>query len=117
MANEEHLKILKQGGQIWNQWRKTNPLADGEKFDLKDADLAGTDLTNADLRDVNLQGANLEGANLGQTTGLLASTLARAVLTRSELPDDVVKFDSLKVIDELSKVTRRHFVSMVVACA
>jgi hypothetical protein len=25
MANEEHLKILKQGATAWNQWHKENP--------------------------------------------------------------------------------------------
>lgn len=24
MANEEHLAILKQGMEVWNQWRKEN---------------------------------------------------------------------------------------------
>jgi len=25
MANKEHLDILKQGVQVWNDWRKANP--------------------------------------------------------------------------------------------
>lgn len=25
MANKEHLKILKQGVEVWNKWRKENP--------------------------------------------------------------------------------------------
>jgi hypothetical protein len=25
MANEEHLGILKQGVEVWNQWREENP--------------------------------------------------------------------------------------------
>ena len=25
MANEEHLKMLGQGVEAWNQWRKANP--------------------------------------------------------------------------------------------
>ncbi len=25
MANPEHLAILKQGVEVWNEWRKRNP--------------------------------------------------------------------------------------------
>lgn len=25
MANEEHLKIIKQGVEVWNRWREENP--------------------------------------------------------------------------------------------
>jgi len=38
MANPEHLKILKQGVEDWNQWRKDNP---DIKPGLSEADLRG----------------------------------------------------------------------------
>jgi len=25
MANPEHVKILKQGAEVWNKWREINP--------------------------------------------------------------------------------------------
>ncbi len=48
MANEEHLKILKQGAEAWNRWREKNPK-------IK------RDLTKADLYRANLRGANYDG--------------------------------------------------------
>ena len=46
MANEEHLKILKQGAEAWNQWREKNPeiTPDLSKADLIEADLTGAKL-------------------------------------------------------------------------
>ncbi len=38
MANPEHLKILKQGVEAWNQWREQNPQT---KPDLSGVDLGG----------------------------------------------------------------------------
>ncbi len=92
MANEEHLKILKQGVEVWNKWRQENPEIEP---DLVGADLIGvnliewkikpdasiTDLQENTLREqqireiyfkppvpgirwVNLSGANLSKANL-----------------------------------------------------
>ena len=75
MANEEHLKILKQGVEQWNKWRLENAI----KPDLSGANLIGAnllraylidaylsfaDLSGANLIDANLSGANLIGANL-----------------------------------------------------
>ncbi len=42
MANEEHLKILKQGVEAWNEWREKNPkITPGlSKADLYKADLS-----------------------------------------------------------------------------
>jgi len=66
MANEEHLKILKQGVEVWNQWRKENMglAPDLSGADLHGADLHGADLSGADLLTTNLSGADLSGADL-----------------------------------------------------
>jgi len=56
MANEEHLAILKQGVEAWNQWRKKNP---DIWPDLGEADLSGANLSGANLSEANLGGANL----------------------------------------------------------
>lgn len=49
MANPEHLAILKQGMEVWNNWRDENldviP-------DLREADLSGTNLSRADRKSV-----------------------------------------------------------------
>ena len=52
MANEEHLKILKQGVDVWNQWNEDNLgfIADLSKADLRGVDLKGADLIAADLQ-------------------------------------------------------------------
>ena len=71
MANEEHLKILKQGVEQWNKWRLENAIrpdlggANLSKCQPElSADLSGADLSGADLSGANLIGANLSGANL-----------------------------------------------------
>ena len=50
-ANPEHLAMLKEGVEVWNQWRGERPKA-------------GVDLEQADLREANLYGANLSEAML-----------------------------------------------------
>ena len=70
MANEEHLKILKQGVEQWNKWRlenATRPDLGGAKLSgakLSQADLSGTYLFNAKLSEADLSAANLSGAYL-----------------------------------------------------
>lgn len=46
MANQEHLDILKQGVDIWNQWRKEHPDAE--------PDLSGANLSEANLYRIDL---------------------------------------------------------------
>ena len=66
MANAEHLKILNQGVEGWNQWRKENPdvTPDLTGATLTGATLAGATLAGADLADANLAGAYLRGADV-----------------------------------------------------
>lgn len=61
MANQEHLNILKQGVETWNQWRKKYP---DIHPDLIGADLSDIDLRKADLSEAYLIKANLSGTDL-----------------------------------------------------
>ena len=61
MANKEHLKILKQGVKVWNNWRGDIP---ADLPDLRGADLCRADLQRAYLGAANLHAANLFNANL-----------------------------------------------------
>ena len=81
MANEEHVKILKQGVEAWNNWREENPdiKPDLIEADLSEADLTEADLSWADLRKAKLSGADLSGADLSE------ATLRKADLSGSNL--------------------------------
>ena len=94
MANAEHVEILRQGSEVWNQWRKDNPemrpALVGAK--LGGATLIGVDLSDAylgqaDLRRARLNRANLEGANLRQAdlshTRLRGTNFQKADLNRT----------------------------------
>ncbi|MDB6005188.1 MAG: toll/interleukin receptor protein [Prosthecobacter sp.] len=102
MANQEHLKILKQGVEVWNVWRKENgasilPDLRGSYLrgvDLRVADFTGVDLRGADLRGAvfigaHLSGANLSGANLRSAhlsgVNLSDSILCGANFSRADL--------------------------------
>ncbi len=63
MANEEHLRILKEGVEAWNRWREEHP---DVRVDLRRAKLHGADLHGADLRGANLRLADLSGADLSE---------------------------------------------------
>lgn len=64
MANPEHVEILRQGWEAWNNWRLKH-------HDII-PDLSGADLSGADLRTANFSGANLEGTNLKRANLTLA---------------------------------------------
>ncbi len=69
MAFEEHLKILKQGVQAWNEWSMHNRKLRGKdpayvRPDLSFADLGQRDLQRIDLRGVNLANATLRDSDL-----------------------------------------------------
>jgi uncharacterized protein YjbI with pentapeptide repeats len=66
MANEEHVAILKQGVNAWNEWRAENPKV---APDLSEADLHMLDFSKGQLNWVNpkkvhVQKVRLDAANL-----------------------------------------------------
>lgn len=63
MVNEEHLAILRQGVDIWNQWRKENPEV---RPDFRELKLGKAILTRADLSGADLRGANLRKSDLSK---------------------------------------------------
>lgn len=62
MANSEHLRILKEGVEVWNKWRQEHPEI---QPDLTEADFRWIqrDLTGINCSNVNLSKANLEDVN------------------------------------------------------
>lgn len=76
MANSEHLALLAQGVQAFNQWRAQNPGLT--------PDLSGADLNGAQLNQVNLQGAVLSGADL-EWAHLQGADLREATLVGANL--------------------------------
>jgi len=52
--NTKHYKILIQGPEVWNEWRKSHPGVN--------PDLSWVDLGKINLAGVDLSGANLKGA-------------------------------------------------------
>jgi uncharacterized protein YjbI with pentapeptide repeats len=76
MANEEQLSILKQGVEVWNEWRARNP---DVSVNLSGANLKGADLRGANLKNADLSGATLSEARLGGS--LLGERAQRTKLT------------------------------------
>ncbi|MDM8552420.1 pentapeptide repeat-containing protein [Desulfobacterales bacterium HSG2] len=97
MANEEHLRILKQGIEAWNEWREKNP--DTEP-DLRRADLIWAHLEKADLREVYLRGAKLDRADLGRAdirgADLRGAKLRKANLNSANLANTDIRGTDFK---------------------
>jgi uncharacterized protein YjbI with pentapeptide repeats len=81
MANQEHLKVLKQGTNAWHKWLEQHPKV---QPDLSGAILTGAILTGAILRGADLSDANLSGATL-VSADLVSANLSRADLSRADL--------------------------------
>ncbi|MCA9470285.1 MAG: toll/interleukin-1 receptor domain-containing protein [Nitrospira sp.] len=97
MANYEHLEILNQGVEVWNEWRKANPTVfppngfqtDAERVNFLETDQTVPDLSGANLCQKFLRGANLSmvrlsGANLAGVD-LQETDIAGALLSNSDL--------------------------------
>ncbi len=81
MANPEHLKILKQGVEVWNVWREENPNIEP---DLMEADLDGASLDGVNLDRASLVLTHLENAHLIQAR-LVGARLERTRLDGTRL--------------------------------
>lgn len=93
MANPDHLEILKQGVETWNQWREDHL---GIIPDLRVADLRGANLNGADLNMAHLSGAHLNGAHLSRAN-LNEADLRGADLSESNLSE--VNLRTARLID------------------
>jgi len=60
MANDEHVALLKQGVEAWNEWRGENPNIL--------PDLSGVDLYNTHLGGLDLRGRTSAGRTSGRRT-------------------------------------------------
>ncbi len=96
MANPEHLKILKQGVEVWNRWREENPevAPDLNEVNLPKADLFDVNFSNTKLNYADLNLADLSGANISNAS-LVMADLSRANLTRAELSNTAFAFANL----------------------
>lgn len=81
MANQKHLEILKQGVEIWNEWRKEYPQ---ERPDLSEANLDNMNLSKINLANVNLDKATLRDAHLIEAD-ISLSQVNQADLTKADL--------------------------------
>jgi len=86
MADQEHLKILNQGEEAWNNWREREFYATPQ---LRDIDFSGIDIGQMDLSRADLSGANFNGRDLSNRdlteTDLTGAKLNDANLSKSRL--------------------------------
>ena len=83
MAHSEHVAILRQGVEVWNQWRKDNP---DVRPDLREAKLIAANLERANLERANLYAADLSVAKLIEAK-LIAAKLIAADLIAANLSE------------------------------
>ena len=86
MANEEHLTILKQGVDAWNNWRKEHSeiRPDLRGIDFSFADLSLVDLSRAILYSANFSKADLSFSDLSEAS-LAYANFNGATLTEAEI--------------------------------
>ncbi len=112
MANPEHLEILKQGVDKWNDWRKKNLFItpDLSYANLGDANLRDANLSNANLRDANLGNANLSNANLSKAdlgnSILRQAYLSKANLSKADLSKANLSYANLSNADLSNAILR-----------
>ena len=87
-----------------------------ECSDLKHAFLEGATFDGAKLWKADLRASVLRNADLSRAQGLEAGQLAGADLTLAKLPEEIKKFEGLKVVDEASKNAQTILFTVLLAC-
>lgn len=92
MLYQENLEMLKQGVEVWNEWKRgyLDKKRIFSRVMLSFADLSGMNLEGAHLEDVDLQQANLSEANL-KKADLSVSSLISANLSGADLRGAVLE--------------------------
>jgi len=104
-VSKKHLAILKDGKDVWNEWRRSHPeirpilndaFRNGETLegDFSGVNFANAVLINANLRKVELSGANFHEANLGGAD-LSGAILIGANFCRTDLYKTNLSFADL----------------------
>ena len=88
MANEELLKILKQGVQAWNEWSMQNRKLRGKDPSYPRPDLSFADLGQCNLQRIDLRGVRLDNATL-RDCDLRHARLGGAWLSHADLRADL----------------------------
>ena len=89
MTNSEHIKLLKQGVEAWNEWR-------AENVEIK-----------PDLVKANLSKANLSGARLFKVLGLQRGpSLERTVAIKATICNDYMQVGIKKMLQFTFKYVR-----------
>ena len=101
--NDDHLKILLQGVNIWNEWRESNPNVKPDlslaklsnqnlkKANLSNSDLGGVDFTKSFLYETDFSGSDMAACNLTEVnmslSNLQGATLWGANFHRANVSD------------------------------
>jgi uncharacterized protein YjbI with pentapeptide repeats len=88
VAREEHIQVIREGVEAWNDWREWDPKLqpDLNRAKLSDANLSGANLSGANLNRAKLSGAKLSDANLSGAS-LDWANLSGARLRGADLSD------------------------------
>ncbi len=102
MPNQEHLSLLKQGVEVWGEWRLKNQSitpnligANLNGINLQGANMCGANLYRANLQEANLSHANLNEANLKEAN-LSRANLNEANLSQANLSETNLKEANLR---------------------
>jgi hypothetical protein len=99
MADEEHLQIIQQGVDAWNEWRRKNPelIPDLTGANLYGAGLVGTLLLGIDLRGASLAESIVHGVSVWDIEVNNQTKQQNLVITPGKPGESKITVDNIKV--------------------